>query len=128
MLLAAISHAQTVAPNPGGTIVVTNSTTSTISYAGAPVTQRVDNYSTTLLAAFNGGQVFSQTFPAAFTAPSVQAAIVQADGILSGDGATFGSPSLTSNTVVLQTSVATPSPTYTCATAAQYATGSITFT
>ena len=103
-----------IAPNPGGALVVTNSTTASISYVDTPVTQRVDLYSTTVVALQNGSQVFSQSFSAPFSDAAVQAAIVQADGILSGRGATFGAPALTSNNSVLQSSVTAPPPTSTC--------------
>jgi hypothetical protein len=103
-----------VAPNPGGTVVTTNSTSATIGYVDTPVTQRVDLYSTTVVALQNGSQVFSQSFSVPFTDAAVQAAIVQANGILSGRGATFGAPALTTNTSVLQSSVITPPPTSTC--------------
>ncbi len=56
-----------IAPNPGGSIVVTNSTTSSYIYVDTPVTDRVDNYSTTVLALLNGNQVFSETFSAPFS-------------------------------------------------------------
>src|ERR1022692_3074608 len=103
-----------IAPNPGGALVVTNSTTASISYVDTPVTQRVDLYSTTVVALQNGSQVFSQSFSAPFSNAAVQAAIVQANGILSGRGATFGAPALTTNTSVLQSSVTAPPPTSTC--------------
>ena len=103
-----------IAPNPGGAVVTTNSTSATIGYVDTPVTQRVDLYSTTVVALQNGSQVFSQSFSAPFSDAAVQAAIVQADGILSGRGATFGAPALTSNNSVLQSSVTAPPPTYTC--------------
>jgi hypothetical protein len=103
-----------IAPNPGGAVVTTNSTSATIGYVDTPVTQRVDLYSTTVVALQNGSQVFSQSFSAPFSNAAVQAAIVQADGILSGRGATFGAPALTSNNSVLQSSVTAPPPTYTC--------------
>lgn len=105
-----------VYPNPGGPVVDTNSTTTSYVYVDTPVTDSVDNYSTTLLALLNGNQVFSETFSAPFSDSTVQAAISQADSILSGDSASFGSPALISNTSVLQSSVTTPPPTYSCAT------------
>jgi hypothetical protein len=91
-----------LAPNPGGAIVITNSTTSNISgFVDTPVTQRTDAYATTIEAVLNGGStVYDQTFSAPFSDPSVQAAILQADGILGGDGATYGSPFQTVNTTV----------------------------
>jgi hypothetical protein len=101
-------QAQGVAPNPGGAIVITNSTTATITYADTLVTDDVDDYSTTLLALVNGSQVSSVTLLAPYSDPTVAAAIATADGILTGDGATFGSPSLLSSTSVLQSSVVTP--------------------
>ena len=113
LLCASLAHGQ-IAPNPGGPVVLTNSTSATITYVDTPVTQRVDNYSTTLVAVLNGTQVFSRTFPAAFTDPSVQAAIVQADAILSNAHATFGAPALTSSSSALQSSVTPPPSTVTC--------------
>jgi hypothetical protein len=105
------------APNPGGAVVVTNSTTATISYADTAVTDSLNDYSTTLLALLNGTTVYSQTFLAPFSDPTVAAAIATADGILSSDGATFGSPSLLSSTSTLQSSIVTPpSESYTCET------------
>ena len=88
-----------IAPNPGGAVVVTNSVTSLISgFVDTPVTQRVDDYSTTIEAVLNGGStVYTQTFSAPFGDPSVQAAIAAAGAILSGDGATFGAPQQTSS-------------------------------
>jgi hypothetical protein len=103
-----------VAPNPGGPIVITNSTTATISYADTPVTQRVDEYSTTLLSFLNGSQISSQTFLFAFSDPTVQSAVTQADTILTGDGASFGAPILNSSVVALLSSVTIPPPTYSC--------------
>jgi hypothetical protein len=106
-----------VAPNPGGSVVVTNSTTAAITYADTAVTDTVDDYSTTLLALVNGSQVSSVTLLAPYSDPTVAAAIITADGILTGDGAIFGSPSLLSSTSVLQSSIVTPpSETYTCET------------
>jgi len=61
-----------------------------------PVNQRVDQYSTTLIATLNGIPVFSQTFPAQFSDNSVQTGVSVADGILTGDGAVFGAPFLAS--------------------------------
>ena len=123
--LVAAAHAQTVAPNPGGSLVVTNSTTATITYAGMPVTQQVNNFATTVSALLNGGQVFTETFAVSFADPTVQAAVVAADAILAGDGASFGAPQLLSNSTVLQSSVTSPTTTYTCQTVpAADATGS----
>jgi hypothetical protein len=108
-------QAQGVAPNPGGAVVITNSTSSTFSYTDTAVTDTVDDYSTTLLALLNGSQVSSVTLLAPYSDPTVAAAIATADGILTGDGATFGSPSLLSSTSVLQSSVITPPyESYTC--------------
>jgi hypothetical protein len=123
--LSTRAQAQGVAPNPGGSVVITNSTTATITYADTAVTDTVDDYSTTLLALVNGSQVSSVTLLAPYSDPTVVAAIATADGILAGDGATFGSPSLLSSTSVLQSSVITPpsEPSYTCL-AAEAAEGS----
>jgi hypothetical protein len=116
--LSTRAQAQGVAPNPGGSIVITNSTSATITYADTALTDTVDDYSTTLLALVNGSQVSSVTLLAPYSDPTVVAAIATADGILTGDGATFGSPSLFSSTSVLQSSLITPpSESYTCETA-----------
>jgi hypothetical protein len=99
-----------VAPNPGGAIVVTNSTTSTFLPIITPVTDQVIDYSTTITALLDGSPVYSATFAAPFSDPTVQAAVAQADLILSGDGATYGAPGIVSGpTTVLQSSV-TPAP------------------
>jgi hypothetical protein len=111
---SASARATTIAPNPGGPVVITNSTTATIGYIDTPVTQRVDLFSTTLLAFLNTNQVFSQTFALPFSDPTVQAAVAQADAILSGGGASFGSPMLFSNMSALQSSVTATPPTSTC--------------
>ena len=113
-----------IAPNPGGAVVVTNSTTSSYVDVNTQVTQRVDNYSTTLLAFLNGSQVYSGTFLVQFSDPSVQAAVTAADSILSGDGASFGPPSLFSSSSLLQGSVTDP-PVLTCSPCNQ-STGNVT--
>ena len=115
-----------IAPNPGGAVVITNSTTSSYVDVNTQVTQRVDNYSTTLLAFLNGSQVYSGTFLVQFSDPSVQAAVTAADSILSGDGASFGPPSLFSSSSLLQGSVTDP-PVLTCSPCNQ-ATGNTTTT
>ena len=106
--------AQQVAPNPGGPVVVTNSTTATVQYSGAAVTQRVDNYSTTVSAQLNGRVVFSQTLPAAFTDATVQAAVAQADAILQSSKAVFGAPAAGLPSTTLQSTVVTNPSTPTC--------------
>lgn len=105
-----------IVPNPGGSVVVTNSTSATISYMDTPVTNRVDNYSTTVTAFLNGSQVFSQTYAAAFGSPTLMAAVMQANSILTGDNATFGGPQLIFNNSMLVSSILTPPPTFTCLT------------
>src|ERR1035438_419400 len=63
LLLAAALAQAAVAPNPGGQDVVTNSTTSSYVTVQTPVTQQVNQYSTTLKAILNGSQtVFQQTY------------------------------------------------------------------
>lgn len=117
--LACASGAQAdILPNPGGATVVTNSTTATIGYVDMPVTQQVNDYATTIAALLNGSPVFSQIFALPFSAPQVQSAVAAADAVLSGAGATFGTPALVSNSTVLQNSVMVPpvNPNYTCLT------------
>src|SRR5579872_7359022 len=57
-------------PNPGGANVVTNSTTSSYVAQDTPVSQQVNQYSTTLTAILNGSQtVFQQIYALPFTDP-----------------------------------------------------------
>jgi len=94
-----------LAPNPGGSTVVTNSTTSSYVAQDTPVSIRVDQYSTALSAILNGSAtVFQQSYALAFTDPTVQAAVTSADAILTGDHATFSAPVLTSTSTALQSS------------------------
>jgi hypothetical protein len=92
-----------IALNPGGPVIVTNSTTTYVSgYVDTPVAQRVDQYSTTIEAVLNGGStVYSQTFSVPYGDAAVQAAIALADSILAGDSATYGSPYQTANSTIL---------------------------
>lgn len=92
--------------NSGGSLAVTASFTNAPTYVNTPVTQTVNDYQTTLTAILNGGTtIFSETLNAPFSDPSVQNAILAADALFTSDGATFGSPSLTSNSTALQSSV-----------------------
>src|ERR1035438_6550194 len=92
-----------IAFNPGGSVVVTNSTSSYSSgFVDTPVASRVDQYQTTLTATLGSGQqVYQQTFNLPFTDPAVQAAVTQAGAVLKKDGATFGSPAQTSSSTTL---------------------------
>ncbi len=88
-----------IAFNPGlnpTSVLVTASQTYSYIAQDTLVTQTVNQYSTTLIAKLNGGQILSETFGAQFSDPSVQAAILSADALLTGDGASFGAPSLIS--------------------------------
>jgi hypothetical protein len=86
--------------NPGGSLLVSNSTLITTTFIDTPVNQRVDQYSTMLIAIINGTQtVFSDVLPVQISDPSAIAAILSADGILTADHATFGSPQLISTSV-----------------------------
>jgi hypothetical protein len=108
-----------VLTNPGGSVILPASFTNDPTYVNTPLTQPVNNYQTTLTAILNGGTtVYQQTFLVPFSDPSVLAAIAAADGIFTSDGATFGSPFLTSNSTALQSSVLSyvaTSPTFTTA-------------
>jgi hypothetical protein len=111
LLLAAALAQAAVAPNPGGKVVVTNSTTSSYVTVQTPVTQQVNQYSTTLKAILNGSQtVFQQTYTVAFSDPAVQAAVSTADAILTGDGASPSAPAQTSTSTVLQSSLVSNGP------------------
>ncbi len=128
---ARVEATPVIAPNPGGSVVVTNSTTASYVFTNstASTTQVVDNYATTLAAFLNGNRVYSASFSVPYSDASVQAAVSAADAILAGDAASFGAPLLTSNTSALQSSATTTSlPTYTCATqpAGLQATGNVT--
>jgi hypothetical protein len=111
LLLAAGLAQAGVAPNPGGAVVTTNSTTSSYVTVQTPVSQQVNQYSTTLKAILNGSQtVFQQTSAVAFSDPAVQAAVSTADAILTGDGASPSAPAQTSTSTVLQSSQITNGP------------------
>ncbi|HEY3744021.1 MAG TPA: hypothetical protein VGL53_29455, partial [Bryobacteraceae bacterium] len=53
------------------------------------VTQRADQYATTLIATLNGNVVSSQTFDDAFGSLAVQSALLSLSGSLSGAGSPF---------------------------------------
>lgn len=97
--------------NPGGQQVITDSFTSDPTFLNTPVSQSVNQYQTTLIAVTNGVAVFQQTYAVAFSDPSVQSAILQAGAVLTSDGATFGSPALTSTSTTLQSSILSYVPT-----------------
>jgi hypothetical protein len=115
-VLQEMQQTNCVVANPGGSQVVTSSFTNDPTYVNTPVTQALTNYQTTLTAILNGGAtIFSETLDAPFGDPSVQSAILAADGLFTSDGAMFGSPLLTSNSTALQSSVVTyvvTSPTF----------------
>jgi sugar lactone lactonase YvrE len=100
-----------VTPNPGGSAVITTAFTNAPTFLNTPVSQSVNRYQTTLIAVTNGVTVFQQTYAVAFSDPSVQSAISQADAVLTSDGATFGSPALTSTSTALQSSILSYVPT-----------------
>jgi len=91
-----------IAPGPLGSIVITNSTTSSYVAQDTTVSQQVNQYATTLKATVNGQTVFQQTYAAAFSDPAVQAAVSAADAILTADRATPGAPVQTSSSSALQ--------------------------
>ena len=99
--------------NPGGKSVVTQSFANSPTFVNTPVSQSVNQYRTTLIAVANGVTVFQQTFNAPFSDPSVQNAVLQAEGVLSSDGANFSSPALTSTSTGLQSSSLSYAPTST---------------
>lgn len=115
--LAQESQSNCAISNPGGSSIITAAFTADITYVDTATTNTVDDSSTTLVGLVNGSQVYSMTFLVPFSDSSIMSAIATVDGILSGDGATFGAPSLISNTSVLQSSVVTAPPTYDCASA-----------
>lgn len=95
-----------VLTNPGGSVIVTNSTTDDPAFVNTPVSQTIDDYQTTITGLLNGGTtVYQQTFDLPFNAVSVQNAVAIANAMLAADGASFGSPQLTGNSTTLQSSV-----------------------
>ena len=100
--LPACGNPPCLAPNPGGSQVITNSTTSTYVAQDTVVSQQVSHYSTTVKATLAGQTVFQQPYAAAFSDPAVQAAVSAADAILTADGATPASPVQASSSSVLQ--------------------------
>jgi hypothetical protein len=82
------------APNPGGTLIVTESSISETTYDDMPVSVTDQAYSTTVDALLNGQSIFSMTFALSATDPAFQAAVTQADNLLTADGASFSLPTL----------------------------------
>lgn len=74
-----------------------------------PVTQTQDNYDVTIQAILNGSQtVYDQTFNVAFTDPTVQQGVLDAQAALLAQGATaFEGPTLSTNTTTLLSSMTT---------------------
>jgi hypothetical protein len=90
-----------VLTSPPDGVFTSNAFTYSYVAMDTPLTQQVNQYSTTLIATLNGSHVFSETFGAPFSNPTVQAAVLLADALLNGDGATFGSPFLASGSTSL---------------------------
>ena len=129
LLLAAALAQAAIAPNPGGQSVITNSTTSSYVTVQTPVSQQVNQYSTTLKAILNGSQtVFQQTYAVAFSDPAVQAAVSTADAILTGDGASPSAPAQTSTSTVLQSTQVSNGPIVQSTTATGNSTVTDTYT
>lgn len=129
--IAQLSQFNCAVSNPGNSTIITSGLMATVTYTNTAVTNTVNDYSTTLVGLVNGTQVYSMTYLVPFSDSSMAAAIAAANGVLTGYGASFGAPSLSSSTSVLQSSVVTPPPTYDCvslstlATAPSYVTGTI---
>ena len=87
------------APNPGppSNTFTTLTQTNTTQYADTPVSLTDHTYSTTVDALLGGGSVFDMTFALPYADPTVQAAVAQADALLTADGAAFGAPALASS-------------------------------
>jgi hypothetical protein len=112
LLLVLTTTAEAQVGGSGGLGSTTTTSTKTLTIDQyTPVTDQVNDYSTTITAELaNGTSAFSITDPAPFSGPTVQSAISTADAILSAAGQTFGSPSLQSNQLTLQSSVVTDVP------------------
>jgi hypothetical protein len=83
--------------NPGNNVVATSDTSSETDYVNTPVSVSEQAYSTTVDALLNGQSVFSMTFALSATDPAFQAAVTQADNLLTADGASFSLPALASS-------------------------------
>jgi hypothetical protein len=110
LLIGKPALSQTVAPNPGGQTVVTNSTTS--SYVNDPalaqtVTSQVNQFSTSIQGQLNGKTLYDRSFAAAFSDPVVQAGVAAAEKVLTasgGPGVMIAAPKLVSTTTSTSTS------------------------
>jgi hypothetical protein len=84
----------------------TDSTLTVFTDQTTPVTDRVDDFATTIQAKLgNGTTVFDQTYSDPFAGPAVQAAIVAADAILTKDLQTFSAPVQQSTGTALVSSI-----------------------
>lgn len=101
-----------VGGNGSNTTTFTNSTKTNYHTTDTPVSQRVDTFSTELIARMQGGPtLYDQTFNAAFADPLVQAAIVAARAVLTGSGASSSvGPTLLSSSASLVSSITQTSP------------------
>jgi hypothetical protein len=114
LIIAALPVAAFAAVGGGGTNTTTYSTsTRTISdTTNIAVTQQVDTFAVELIARMQGGStLYDQTFNVAFTDPTVQAALVTAQGVLTANGAaSFLQNLLSTNTSLFGSVLQTGSP------------------
>jgi hypothetical protein len=114
LIIAALPVAAFAAVGGGGTNTTTYSTsTRTISdTTNIAVTQQVDTFAVELIVRMQGGStLYDQTFNVAFADPTVQAALVTAQGVLTANGAaSFLQNLLSTNTSLFGSVLQTGSP------------------
>lgn len=104
LLAAAVQPAMAAVDGSGtNTTTYTTSTKNIYDISTETVNQQINQYSIELIARMSGGSaLFDQTFNVAYSDPTVQAAIVSAENVLTGAGAvSFTGPTLTSNSTNL---------------------------
>jgi hypothetical protein len=113
LIIAALPVAA-LAQTGGGTNTSTSTTSTKTVYdtTNTAVTQQVDTFAVELIVRMQGGStLYDQTFNVAFADPTVQAALVTAQGVLTANGAaSFLQNLLSSNTSLTGSVVQTGSP------------------
>jgi N-acetylneuraminic acid mutarotase len=93
--------------NPGGSLVVTETTGSALAFQPATVTTATATAaSTEIIGKYQGKVVYDQTFPAAYGTPTVQSAVTAANAAIvaaGGSGAVIPAPALVSTSTSTST-------------------------
>ena len=114
LIIAALPVAAFAAEGGGGTNTTTYTTSTKTVYdtTNTAVAQQVDTFAVELIAHMQGGSaLYDQTFNAAFADPTVQAALVTAQGVLTANGAaSFLQSLLSTNTSLTGSVVQTGAP------------------